>query len=83
MVEPPAMQPFRAKVRNGRLVLDAPTDLPEGTVVDLEPVDTLGARHAEDRRALLQHIDRSLEDVRHGRVIPADLAIAELRRRLP
>jgi hypothetical protein len=33
------MPPLRAQVRNGRLVLDKPTDLPEGEVVYLRPVD--------------------------------------------
>jgi hypothetical protein len=32
-----AMQPLKAHVRNGRLVLDEPTDLPEGEVVELVP----------------------------------------------
>ena len=29
------MSAIRAKVQNGRLLLDAPTDLPDGTVLDL------------------------------------------------
>lgn len=33
------MQPLRACVRNGRLVLDEPTDLPEGSVVPLQVAD--------------------------------------------
>ncbi len=33
------MQPLKAHVHNGRLVLDEPTDLPEGEVVELVPVD--------------------------------------------
>jgi hypothetical protein len=32
-----AMQPFKAQVRNGRIVLDEPTSLPEGDVM-LVPV---------------------------------------------
>lgn len=32
------MQPLKAPVKNGRLVLDEPTDLPEGEVVYLGPV---------------------------------------------
>jgi hypothetical protein len=30
-----AMETLRARVQNGRLVLDVPTDLPEGTEVEL------------------------------------------------
>jgi hypothetical protein len=33
------MPPLRAHVHKGRLVLDEPTDLPEGEVVELVPVD--------------------------------------------
>lgn len=33
------MQPLKARVENGRLKLDEPTDLPEGTVVELVPTD--------------------------------------------
>ena len=29
------MSTIRARVRNGRLIVDAPTDLPEGTELDL------------------------------------------------
>ena len=37
---------YKAHVRNGRLLLDEPTDLPEGTEVDLVPLDAeLGRRH--------------------------------------
>ena len=35
------MQPLQAIVKNGRIVLDAPTDLPEGEVVTLIPLEEL------------------------------------------
>jgi hypothetical protein len=35
------MQPLNAVVKNGRLTLDAPTDLPEGQVVVLLPLDEI------------------------------------------
>jgi len=35
------MQPFNAVVKNGRLTLDEPTDLAEGEVVVLLPLDEL------------------------------------------
>jgi hypothetical protein len=43
------MQPLRAHVRNGRLVLDEPTDLPEGEVVYLQPVDDARRRLGRGR----------------------------------
>ena len=33
------MQPLKAHVKNGRLVLDEPTDLPEGTEVEVLALD--------------------------------------------
>jgi len=33
------MTPLKARVKNGRLVLDEPTDLPEGDEVALVPLD--------------------------------------------
>ncbi len=33
------MLPLKAHVKNGRLVLDEPTDLPEGDVIELVPRD--------------------------------------------
>lgn len=35
------MQPFQAVVKNGRIVLDQPTDLPEGEVVTLIALEEL------------------------------------------
>ena len=78
-----AMQPLRATVKNGRITIDEPTDLPEGTTLYLEPIETLDDMDPDERRALQAMLDRSREDVRHGRVIPANAAIAELRRRMP
>jgi hypothetical protein len=40
------MQPLKAHGRKGRLVLDEPTDLPEGKEVELVPLDEVLARAA-------------------------------------
>lgn len=72
------MSSKRAQVRNGRLVLDEPTDLPEGTKVDLVPADDWDALDAEDRRRLHEALLRSEDDVRAGRVMSADDFLAEL-----
>lgn len=42
------MQPRHAVVKNGRLTLDEPTDLPEGRVVLLIPLDELLAEAGID-----------------------------------
>jgi len=39
MLHPGIMQPMKAHVHNGRLVLDEPTDLPEGDVVYVQLVE--------------------------------------------
>jgi hypothetical protein len=37
--DPMSMPSFKAHVKNGRLVLDQPTDLPEGKEIELVPLD--------------------------------------------
>jgi hypothetical protein len=71
-------QPLRARVRNGRLVLDEPTDLPEGEEVELVLAD--GAEiDAGEREALHESIRESVEQMERGELIDADQALAELR----
>jgi hypothetical protein len=51
------MTSFRARVRNGRLILDVPTDLPEGKEVDLvAAVDHLADMTEDERQALAGEI---------------------------
>ncbi|MBX3199603.1 MAG: hypothetical protein KF894_15820 [Labilithrix sp.] len=80
------MQPLRAHVKKGRLLLDEPTDLPEGEVIELVPLDEVLANggdylHEEDRERLYQSIERGLDDVKAGRTIDARQVIDELRAR--
>ena len=76
-----AMQPLRATVKNGRITLDEPTDLPEGTVLELEAVDTLDDMDPEDREALMQCLERSIREAEQGLVVPAEEVLANLRRK--
>jgi hypothetical protein len=68
-------------VENGRLKLDEPTTLPEGTVLDLviddDPEDDLDE---DERRARDESIRRGLEDGRTGKTRPASEVIDELRK---
>ncbi|HEY1691529.1 MAG TPA: hypothetical protein VGG39_05190 [Polyangiaceae bacterium] len=41
-------QPLEARVHNGRLVLDEPTDRPEGEVVELVQLDEVLAHGGDD-----------------------------------
>ena len=73
-----AMQPLKAHVHNGRLVLDEPTDLPEGEVVYLQPMDA-DDMSDEERDALHESIRESIEQMNNGQLIDADEALARLR----
>lgn len=53
---------LRATVKAGRLTLDEPVDLPDGTVVELVPVDQGDDLDDEDRARLHAALDRSQED---------------------
>jgi hypothetical protein len=61
-----AMHPLTAHVRNGRLVLDEPTDLPEGEVVELVPLDDLLAHglDEEERAALHRELEASIAEAK-------------------
>ena len=79
MLESPIMsQPLEARVQNGPLVLDAPTDLPEGTVVPLQALED-GGLTEEEREQVFQMIDESLTDAEAGRVKSLSSVIERLR----
>jgi len=75
------MQPLKAQVRNGRLVLDEPTDLPEGEVVELWPADRIDDDDFDDeeRAALHESLKESIEQMKSGQTIDVKAALAELR----
>jgi len=62
---------LKAHVRGGRLVLDEPSDLPEGSEVDLMPVGEADALDDEDRARLHASLARSADQFRAGQGIPA------------
>jgi hypothetical protein len=68
---------FRATVRNGRIVVDEATTLPEGAEVVLRVVDDDGLSDAE-RRELHDSIARGIRDGRSGRVSDFDAVLDEL-----
>ena len=72
---------LKARVKAGRLVVDEPTDLPEGTVVELLPLDPGDWLDDEDRAALHQALRDSEDDVNAGRLVDADAILRELRSR--
>jgi hypothetical protein len=82
----PTMQPVKARVKNGRLVLDEPTDRPEGEEVDLVPVEEVLARGGDfldddARAALHRSIEESFEDFERGDTVDAFEFLARLKAR--
>jgi hypothetical protein len=81
------MQAIRAHVKNGRLMLDEPTTLPEGQVVYLQPIEGLVVTEAEDRddddrTALHAELEASLAEAEAGEVVDFSTALPELHQRL-
>jgi len=70
---------LKARVRKGRLVVDEPTDLPEGTEIELLPLDPGDWLDDEDREALHRALVASGRDVEAGRLTDADEVLRELR----
>lgn len=66
-------------MRKGRLVVDEPTDLPEGTEVELLPLDPGGWLDEEDRSALHRALVASGADVEAGRITDASEILRQLR----
>jgi hypothetical protein len=60
------VQPLRARVQNGRIKLDEPTDLPEGAEVPLEIADDWDDLDDADRAALHQEITQSILEGKAG-----------------
>ncbi len=56
-----------ARVQNGRLVLDEPTTLPEGQLVELVIVES--AMDATERSELVAVLEEAEQDIAAGRVV--------------
>ena len=73
------MLPLLTQVKGGRIVVDEPTDLPDGTpiVVAVEQ-DDLGDLTPEERRELHTALDAGIADLRAGRVVEGDEIVRRL-----
>ncbi len=72
---------IKARVHAGRLVVDEPTNLPEGTEVELLPLDPGDWLDDADRAALHDALAQSEADVAAGRLIDASDIVKGLRAR--
>jgi hypothetical protein len=76
------MQPLKAGrlhavVKNGRLVLDEPTDLPEGLEVSLVVAED--EFEPNEKARLLQAIEDGFEDIERGDTMDGFEFVAQLR----
>ena len=72
------MHALKAHVRNGRIVVDEPTSLPEGAELSVVIADGDDELDAEERERLHESIERGLADMRAGREKDLDQFLDEL-----
>ena len=72
---------IKARVRAGRLLVDEPTDMPDGTEVELLPLDPGDWQNEADRAALHEALRESDADVATGNLVDAGDVLRELRSR--
>lgn len=75
------MGPLQARVKNGRIQLDEPTTLPDGTVVNLVADDEGDDLSDDERRALHDALLASSKSAESGRIRPASAVLDDLRRK--
>ena len=70
---------LKATVRGGRLVLDEPVDLPEGSEVELTMVERGDDLDDEDRARLHEALHAAAAETKAGLAIDADEVLRALR----
>jgi hypothetical protein len=69
----------KARIVNGRIIVDEPTDLPEGTEWEVMLYDREGdGLTDEDRAALHRSLLRGIAEADDGQLVDADDALADL-----
>jgi hypothetical protein len=81
-----SMKALKARVQGGRLVLDEPTELPEGEVVELVPLDEILANGGdylddEERERLHESLRESVRQMEAGQTVDAGTVMEKLRAR--
>ena len=72
---------IKGRVEAGRLKVDEPVDLPNGTEIELTPLDPEDLMDESERAAFHKLLDESEEDVKAGRLIDAAEFLKGLRSR--
>jgi len=74
------MRTFYATVRGGRITLDEPADLPDGTIELMLAEDAFTSALSEEEQASLdRELERAMAEEDESGLIDAKQAIAELR----
>jgi hypothetical protein len=73
------MGELQARVQNGRLVVDEPTTLPEGTVLDLVIDDEGDDLGAAERTLRDEALGKAWQQAQAGQGRPADDVVRDLR----
>ena len=72
---------LKGRVKAGRLVIDDPVDLPDGSEVELAVVDTGDDLDEAERERLHATLLEAQGEIDRGEGIPAEQVIERLRRR--
>ena len=75
------MTAMKARVKDGHIVVDEPTSLPEGAELYVVAVPDPDALADDERAELDAAIDEGFEDLRAGRMIDGEAYLADLRSR--
>jgi hypothetical protein len=73
------MRAFKAHVENGRIVVDDPTDLPDGTELYVLPLSEGDELDADERAALHAAIEEAEGELDGGEVVSEEELWARLR----
>jgi hypothetical protein len=73
------MQAVKVQAKNGRLVMDEPTDLPDGAEVEVVVIGD--ALTVDERAELHASLDRALDDSDAGRSMDAAAYLKQYRAR--
>ena len=73
------MQALKVHVKNGRLTVDEPSDLPDGAEVEIVVIDD--ALTPGERAELHASLDRALDDADAGRGMDANEFLSQYRAR--
>ena len=78
IMQPAKAEPLHAVVKNGSLVVEETTPLPEGQVFALVPVEIEDSFDDEERAALHRALERGSADIEAGRTVDARELLAKL-----